>query len=92
MIMAKNLWSFRYCHTSGERSARSWVTSVVDHAAHFFNRTVHKRLLFGRQRADRNGVQLLPVRVAGKQVCFPPGGARFNGLFSVRDISGMMDL
>ena len=52
---------------------------VVDHAAHFFNRTVHEGLLFGRQRADRNGVQLLPVRVAGKQIRFPPGRPRFDG-------------
>ena len=52
---------------------------VVDHAAHLFNRAIHEGLLFGGEGAHWNGVQLLPVRIAGKQIRFPPGGARLDG-------------
>jgi len=54
---------------------------VAHHAAHFLDRTIHKGLFFGREGADRDGVQLFPVRVAGEQIGFPPGGTCFNRLF-----------
>ncbi|MNF71509.1 hypothetical protein D3C84_534600 [compost metagenome] len=54
---------------------------VVDHATHVFDRAVHEGLLLAGEGRDRDGVQLLPVRVAGKEIRFPPGGARLYGLF-----------
>ncbi len=66
-------------HLGGEIGALVGHFPVVDHAAHLFYRPVHEGLLLGAEGADRNGVQLLPVRVAGKEVGLPPGGARFDG-------------
>ncbi len=54
---------------------------VVRHAARLFHRTVEKRLLGWRQARLRIVVQLLPVRLALKQVAFPPGGPGVDRLF-----------
>jgi hypothetical protein len=54
---------------------------VVSHPAGFFHRAVEEGLLFGGQTRLRIVMQLVPVRVAAKQIAFPPGGAGVDGFF-----------
>ena len=54
---------------------------VVGHPAGFFHRAVEEGLLFGGQTRLRIVMQLVPVRVAAKQIPFPPGGPGVDGFF-----------
>ncbi|MNE73702.1 hypothetical protein D3C80_1697280 [compost metagenome] len=54
---------------------------IIRHATGFFYRPVNKALFFFRQLLLRIILQFFPVRLAAKQVAFPPGRPGFNGFF-----------
>lgn len=53
---------------------------VMDQCTGLLYLVVHERLFFRRQRRHRVGKQLVPVRVAAKQLSIPPHGASLKRL------------